>query len=51
MQIILVPFQGSESSTAEGIIKVFEKAKTYISQAGTLPVVLLDEVGLAEVSK
>ena len=49
-QLDFVSYQGSESSTSEGIIKVFEKAQKYKSP-GILPVVLLDEVGLAEISK
>ena len=51
-QLYVVSYQGSESSTSEGIIKVFEKAKKYKSvNENALPVVLLDEVGLAENSK
>ena len=53
-QLYVVSYQGSESSTSEGIIKVFEKARKYKSHnkdGNVLPVVLLDEVGLAENSK
>ena len=51
-QLYVVSYQGSESSTSEGIIKVFEKARKYKSHnKSALPVVLLDEVGLAENSK
>ncbi|XP_028395861.1 uncharacterized protein LOC114519890 [Dendronephthya gigantea] len=51
-QLYVVSYQGSESSTSEGIIKVFEKAQKYKSHnKDVLPVVLLDEVGLAENSK
>ena len=53
-QLYFVSYQGSESSTSEGIIKVFEKARKYKSHnndGNILPVVLLDEVGLAENSK
>ena len=51
-QLYVVSYQGSESSTSEGIIKVFEKARKYkIHNKDVLPVVLLDEVGLAENSK
>ena len=51
-KIYVVSYQGSESSTSEGIIKVFEKARKYKSHSKEiLPVVLLDEVGLAENSK
>ncbi|CAG8475156.1 3381_t:CDS:10, partial [Racocetra persica] len=53
-QIYLVHYQGSSSSTSEGIITVFNKANKY--QEGNseefplITVVLLDEVGLAEKS-
>lgn len=53
-QLYVVSYQGSESSTSEGIIKVFEKARKYQlhnKDGNVLPVVLLDEVGLAENSK
>lgn len=48
----MIAFQGSESSTSDGIIKVFDKAKKYTeSNKDVIPVVLLDEVGLAEISR
>ena len=51
-QLYVVSYQGSESSTSEGIIKVFDKARKYKHlNKDVLPVVLLDEVGLAENSK
>ena len=53
-QLYVVSHQGSESSTSDGILKVFEKAKKYKKHnksGDVLPVVLLDEIGLAEVSK
>ena len=53
-QLYVVSYQGSESSTSEGIEKVFEKArkyKEYNDTSDVLPVVLLDEIGLAEISK
>ena len=53
-QLYIVSHQGSESSTSDGILKVFEKARKYKEHNKTgdvLPVVLLDEIGLAEVSK
>ena len=53
-QLYVVSHQGSESSTSDGILKVFEKAKEYKEHnksGDVLPVVLLDEIGLAEVSK
>ncbi len=51
-QLYVVSYQGSESSTSEGILKVFEKARRYKVEGSNdvLPVVLLDEIGLAEVS-
>ena len=51
-QLYVVSYQGSESSTSEGITKVFDKARNYkFDNKNVLPVVLLDEVGLAENSK
>ena len=53
-QLYVVSHQGSESSTSDGILKVFDKAKKYKEHnksGDILPVVLLDEIGLAEVSK
>ena len=49
-QLYIVSYQGSESSTSDGIEKVFQKAMKYKDQANVLAVVLLDEIGLAEVS-
>lgn len=50
-QVYVIAFQGSESSTSEGILTVFEKAHKYQEQnKDAVAVVLLDEVGLAEVS-
>ncbi|KAJ7381008.1 hypothetical protein OS493_004603 [Desmophyllum pertusum] len=51
-QLYVVSYQGSESSTSEGILKVFEKVRRYKAEGSNdvLPVVLLDEIGLAEVS-
>ncbi|CAG8459689.1 1476_t:CDS:10, partial [Ambispora leptoticha] len=52
--VYVVPHQGSTSSTSEGIIKVFDKARNYQKTSSTEfkvnAVVLLDEVGLAETS-
>jgi hypothetical protein len=50
--IFRISYQGSESSTSDGILKVFEKAHSYKenNQHGVIPLVLLDEVGLAEIS-
>ncbi|XP_052812387.1 uncharacterized protein LOC128239961 [Mya arenaria] len=53
-QLYCVSFQGSESSTSDGIIKVFEKADNYQksnSNDDVLSVVILDEIGLAEISR
>ena len=53
-QLYCVSFQGSESSTSDGIIKVFEKAEQYQKsneKEDVLSVVILDEIGLAEVSR
>ena len=49
-QIFPVHYQGSEQSTSEGIIKIFEKAEKAKS-FDVLPCVVLDEVGLAEISQ
>ncbi|KAF0475938.1 e3 ubiquitin-protein ligase [Gigaspora margarita] len=53
-QVYLIPYQGSTSSTSDGIIKVFEKAVNYQNTSSKefkiISVVLLDEVGLAETS-
>ena len=51
--LYVVSYQGSESSTSEGIEEIFKKASDYKlhnTNANVLPVVLLDEVGLAEES-
>jgi hypothetical protein len=60
-EVFFVHYQGSEDSTSEGIITVFNKARKYLDEerqsddaqamAKSIPVVLLDEVGLAEVSR
>ncbi|CAG8447095.1 15140_t:CDS:10 [Dentiscutata erythropus] len=53
-QIYIIPYQGSSSSTSDGIVKVFKKAQNYqTTSSEEYPlntVVLLDEVGLAETS-
>ena len=49
--LYVVSYQGSESSTSEGINEIFKMASSYKDHnkdADVLPVVLLDEVGLAE---
>ena len=53
-QIHVMNFQGSETATSEGIEKVFNRANEYATNTNinnVLPVVLLDEVGLAEISR
>ncbi|OPL33433.1 hypothetical protein AM593_05709, partial [Mytilus galloprovincialis] len=52
-QLFCVSFQGSESSTSDGIIKVFEKAEKYQqhNEKDVISVVILDEIGLAEISR
>ncbi|KAH3751737.1 hypothetical protein DPMN_186306 [Dreissena polymorpha] len=53
-QLYCVSFQGSESSTSDGILKVFEKAEKYQESNNVddvLSVVILDEIGLAEISR
>ncbi|CAG8500146.1 9201_t:CDS:10 [Diversispora eburnea] len=53
-QVLLIPHQGSSSSTSDGILKVFDKANNYQKTSSdefpVISVVLLDEVGLAETS-
>jgi hypothetical protein len=44
-------YGGSQTSTAEGISKVFDRADNYLKQHGEdRPVVVFDEIGLAELS-
>ena len=58
-EVKITAFQGSESSTSEGILKIFKKAEDYADareaessrrQHSVITVVLIDEIGLAEVS-
>ncbi|KAJ4460556.1 putative E3 ubiquitin-protein ligase [Paratrimastix pyriformis] len=49
--LYVVPYQGSDVSTSEGILHVFRKAREYLGKEDIIPMVLLDEVGLAEVSR
>ncbi len=52
-ELVAVSFQGSQSCTSESIIKVFERAANYsrvIHQSELLPVIVFDEIGLAELS-
>ena len=53
-ELTKVYFQGSSSCTSESIIKAFENAENYLKSKTTdelLPVVVFDEIGLAEISK
>lgn len=45
-------YGGSETSTAEGITRVYDRAKFYLERKGATdkPVVVFDEIGLAELS-
>ncbi|CAG8812591.1 24865_t:CDS:2, partial [Cetraspora pellucida] len=53
-QVYLISYQGSSSSTSDGIIKVFAKAikyqETNSKEFSVISVVVLDNVGLAEIS-
>ena len=56
-KVLLVPFQGSESCTSEGVESIFKKAYKLYEDNSTnkkdteiLPVILFDEIGLAEIS-
>jgi len=52
-ELVAVSFQGSQNCTSESIIKVFERAENYSrvkNQSELLPVIVFDEIGLAELS-
>ncbi|CAF1340047.1 unnamed protein product [Adineta steineri] len=52
-ELVAVSFQGSQNCTSESIIKVFERAANYTrvkSKSELLPVIVFDEIGLAELS-
>lgn len=52
-ELIPVTFQGSQNSTSESIVKIFERADRYSQVkncSGLLPVIIFDEIGLAELS-
>ncbi|CAF3907546.1 unnamed protein product, partial [Rotaria sp. Silwood2] len=52
-ELVAVSFQGSQNCTSESIIKVFERAANYTrvkDQSELLPVIVFDEIGLAELS-
>ncbi|CAG9325347.1 unnamed protein product [Blepharisma stoltei] len=51
-ELVMVHFQGSESCKSGGIIKVFEKAGKHPKIGHeVLPVIVFDEIGLAELSR
>ena len=53
-RLLAIPYQGSESSTSEGIEKIFEKAYNVLKNEtdnSILPLIVFDEIGLAEISK
>ena len=52
-ELIAVSYQGSQNCTSESIEKVFERANKYLIAQGNsslLPVIVFDEIGLAELS-
>ncbi|CAF3712950.1 unnamed protein product [Rotaria sp. Silwood1] len=52
-ELVAVSFQGSQNCTSESIVKVFERAENYTrvkSISELLPVIVFDEIGLAELS-
>jgi len=52
-ELIVISYQGSQSCTSESIIKVFEQAQKCTQLMATneiLPVIVFDEIGLAELS-
>ncbi|KAI5056536.1 hypothetical protein GOP47_0028354 [Adiantum capillus-veneris] len=52
-RMLMLSYQGSQNSTSEGILRVFEKAKRYVEsnrKRDMLVVIVLDEIALAETS-
>jgi hypothetical protein len=52
-ELISVSYQGSQNCTSESIVKVFKRADKYLdvkSEIQLLPVIVFDEIGLAELS-
>ena len=52
-ELVPVSYQGSQNCTSDSIIKVFERADKYLkakNETELLPVVVFDEIGLAELS-
>ena len=51
-ELVVFPYQGSLSSTADEIKQVFQKAKNYQkSNKDTIAMVCIEEIGLAEINK
>ena len=52
-ELITVSYQGSQNCTSESIVKVFQRADKYLNVnrgSNLLPVIVFDEIGLAELS-
>ena len=52
-RLLMITYQGSEASTSQGIEKTFQKAvnlKLNAKDKNLLPIILFDEIGLAEIS-
>jgi len=48
-ELQLFPYQGGEACSSEGVLKVFERAENN-KRHGSIPCILFDEIGLAELS-
>ncbi|CAF4379298.1 unnamed protein product, partial [Rotaria sp. Silwood2] len=52
-ELVPVSYQGSQNCTSDSIVKVFERADKYLkakTETELLPVIVFDEIGLAELS-
>ena len=53
-ELISVAYQGSQNCTSESVLKVFERSEKYLKakndSSQLLPVIVFDEIGLAELS-
>ncbi|CAF4590227.1 unnamed protein product, partial [Rotaria sp. Silwood2] len=52
-ELVPVSYQGSQNCTSDSIVKVFERADRYLkakNETELLPVIVFDEIGLAELS-
>ncbi|CAF0884533.1 unnamed protein product [Adineta steineri] len=53
-ELITVSYQGSQNCTSESVVKVFKRAEKYLQATNDtdqlLPVIVFDEIGLAELS-